>query len=266
MRQTQQTFQHGDQRVACAAQFRFRSTVHHRLGQLQIPVAELVPGEFIQNARGDIEAEAIQRVAIRFDSLVEFRQNPAVRQRQGHLAAVEAAILVFGIHQHKAAGVPQLVTEVTIAFQALHIPVDIATGRGQCRQGEAQGVGAVRLDAVRELFFGTLADFLRHLRLHHVAGTFFQQFRQGDAVHHIQRVNDVTLGLGHLLAFVVANEAGHVDGMERYLRLAVFIFDEVHGHHYHAGNPEEDDVEAGDHHAGRVKLTQGVGVFRPAQR
>ena len=47
---------------------------------------------------------------------------------------------------------------------------------------------------------------------------------------------------------------------------AVFIFDEVHGHGDHAGNPEEDDVEAGNHHAGWVELTQRVGVFRPAQR
>ena len=53
--------------------------------------------------------------------------------------------------------------------------------------------------------------------------------------------------------------------MERHLRFAIFIFDEVHGHHDHAGNPEEDDVEAGYHHAGWVELTQGVGVFRPAK-
>ncbi len=123
----------------------------------------------------------------------------------------------------------------------------------------------MRLDAVRELFLGTLADFIRQLRLHHVAGTFLQQLRQGDAVNHIQRVNDVTLGLGHLLAFVIADQTGHVDGLKRNLRFTVFIFDEVHGHHDHAGDPEEDNVEAGHHHAGRVELTQGVGVFRPAE-
>ncbi len=43
------------------------------------------------------------------------------------------------------------------------------------------------------------------------------------------------------------NQTGHVDGMERHLRLAVFVTDEVHGHHDHAGNPEEDDIEAGHH-------------------
>ncbi len=117
--------------------------------QLQIPVAELVPGELVQNARGDIEAEVVQRFAVRFDGLVEFSEDPAIRQRQGHFATVEAAILIFGVHQYEAAGVPQLVTEVTVTFQTLHVPVDIATGRGQRCQGETQGVGAVRLDAVR---------------------------------------------------------------------------------------------------------------------
>lgn len=73
MRQAQQTFQNGDQRMAGAAQFRLGTPGHYRLGQLQIPVAELVPGEFIQNARGDIEAEAVQRVAVGFNGLVEFR-------------------------------------------------------------------------------------------------------------------------------------------------------------------------------------------------
>lgn len=78
----------------------------------------------------------------------------------------------------------------------------------------------------------------------------FSSSSSRDTVHHIQRVDNVTLGFGHLLAFVVADQAGHVDGMERNLRLAVFVFDEVHGHHDHAGDPEEDDVEAGYHHAG----------------
>ena len=172
MRQAQQTFQHGHQRIAGTAQFSISSSGHYRLGQLQIPVAELVPGELVQDARGDIEAEVIQRFAVRFDGLVEFSEDPAVCQRQGHFAAVETAIISFSVHQHEAAGVPQLVTEVTVTFQTLHIPVDVAAGRGQRRQGETQGVGAVRLDAVRELLLGTFGDLLGQLRLHHVAGAF----------------------------------------------------------------------------------------------
>ncbi len=128
MRQAQQTFQNGDQGVARAAQFRFRSAIHYRFGQLQVPVTELVPGELVQDACRDIEAIAIQGLAERFGGLVEFSQDPAVCQRQGHFAAVKAAILIFGVHQHKAAGVPQLVTEVAITFQTFHVPVNVAAG------------------------------------------------------------------------------------------------------------------------------------------
>ena len=63
VRQAQQTFQNGHQRVTGAAQLRLGTAVHYRLGQLQIPVAELIPGKLVQNACGDIEAEAVQRFA-----------------------------------------------------------------------------------------------------------------------------------------------------------------------------------------------------------
>ncbi|MCP0855272.1 class I tRNA ligase family protein, partial [Salmonella enterica subsp. enterica serovar Give] len=57
-----------------------------------------------------------------------------------------------------------------VPFHTVYMTGLIRDDEGQRRQGKAQGVGAVRLDAVRELLLGTLADFLRHLRLHHVAG------------------------------------------------------------------------------------------------
>ncbi|MNC66898.1 hypothetical protein D3C75_1173480 [compost metagenome] len=88
MRKTQQTFQHVNQRITRTAQFRFSAAVHYRFGQLQIPVAELVPGEFIQNVGSDIKAIAVKRFTICFHRAVEFRQNPAVCQRQNHFAAV----------------------------------------------------------------------------------------------------------------------------------------------------------------------------------
>jgi hypothetical protein len=40
---------------------------------------------------------------------------------------------------------------------------------------------------------------------------------------------------------------------------------EVHGHHDHPGDPEENDVEAGDQHIGWVEGFQIRGVLRPAE-
>ncbi len=37
-------------------------------------------------------------------------------------------------------------------------------------------------------------------------------------------------------------------------------------HHHHPGDPEEDDVKAGDQHGGGEVFVQRLGLFGPAQR
>ena len=51
----------------------------------------------------------------------------------------------------------------------------------------------------------------------------------------------------------------HVHGLERDLP------GQVGGQHDHPGDPEEDDVEAGDQHVGRVEGLEEVGLLRPAE-
>ena len=90
-----------------------------------------------------------------------------------------------------------------------------------------------------------LLDRRRQLRLHQSRGALGDQRLEVDAVDDVERVDDVALGLGHLVAVLVADEAGDVDVAERHLA------HELQAHHHHARDPEEDDVEAGDQHAGR---------------
>ena len=59
---------------------------------------------------------------------------------------------------------------------------------------------------------------------------------------------------------LVAHQGVDVDGAERH------IAHEVQAHHHHAGDPEEDDVEAGDQHVGRVVALQLRRLLRPAER
>src|SRR3546814_9074584 len=98
--------------------------------------------------------------------------------------------------------VPELGREVAIALypgvRDLHVAAADGRGRGE---HEAQRVGPVRLDQ-------------------------------------IERVHDVALRLGHLLAVPVAHEAVQIDGAERHLA------HEVDAHHHHTGDPEEQDVPA----------------------
>src|SRR6187401_3349572 len=49
------------------------------------------------------------------------------------------------------------------------------------------------------------------------------------------------------LAFAIAHQAVHVHLAERH------VAHELHAEHDHAGNPEEDDVEARDQHIARIE-------------
>ena len=124
--------------------------------------------------------------------------------------------------------------------------------------GEARGVPklgreiAIALDArLREL---DVAPLRRHRRQREAQGV------GAVAVDQVQRVDDVALRLRHLRALLVADEGVDVDVAERH-----FVH-EVQAHHHHPGDPEEDDVEAGDEHVGRIEALQLLRLLRPAER
>ena len=265
VRQAQRHFQHAHQGATGAALALDRRVFvpQHRLGQFQVPVAILVPDELVQGLGGQIETELVELAGHFGFGALQLRDDPAIRQAQFNGFAVLAA--VFAFVQHVARRVPDLVAEVAIAFDAAHVELDVATGGGQRAEGEAQGVGAVAGDAVGELVAGLLLDLFRQFRLHQARGAFLHQGFQVDTVDDIQWVQDVALGLGHLLALTIAYQAVYVHGLERYLRGAVFVLHQVHGEHDHPGNPEENDVEAGDQHVGGVEFLQELGLLRPAQ-
>ena len=117
---------------------------------------------------GDVETELVERLGDLGFGTLQRADDPAIRQGQGHFAAVrvQAAVLVLGVHQHVARRVPDLVAEVAVALDAAHVPLDVAAGGGQRQEGETQRVGAVGVDAVRKLLARALGDLLFLLRLH----------------------------------------------------------------------------------------------------
>ena len=140
------------------------------LGNFQIPVAELVPDKVINRA-GDVVQPVFFKAFgdVGFGALQQ-RDDPAVGRAEIQVALrgtadgtfflrvlVQAAILAFAIHQHKAAGVPQFVAKVAVAFTAFGIEIDAAAQRGERGEGEAQGVCAEGRDAGGEFLFGILA-------------------------------------------------------------------------------------------------------------
>ena len=114
-------------------------------------------------------------------------------------------------------------------------------------------------NALRELLARRLLDRRLHLRLHQAGGALRDQRLEVDAVDEVERVDDVALRLRHLLAVLVADQAGDVDLAERH------VAHELEAHHDHPGDPEEDDVEAGDQHDGRVERLRAP-ASAPASR
>lgn len=181
-------------RAACSGQ----GAVLHRavecgLGQFHEPIAERIPGKFVQRLREQVETVVgVVRVGFCGD-LVQTRQDPLLCFGARLRHAVETR--AFGVHQHKARGIPQLVAEVLVAFGAAQVELDIAAMRGECGDGEAQRVGAVRDDAVREFLARGFFDLGRILGLHQPGGALGDQRLDADAVDDVERIGALPLDL-----------------------------------------------------------------------
>ena len=127
---------------------------------------------------------------------------------------------------------------------ARHALIDLGEARGVPQLG---GEVAIALDAR-----GAELD-VAPLRRH--GGQGEAQSVGAVGVDQVERIDDVALRLRHLLALLVADQRVDVDVAERHL------VHHVEAHHHHARDPEEDDVEAGDQHVGRVVARQAPGVW-----
>ena len=170
----------------------------------------------------------------------------------------------FAVHQREAGGVPELVAEVLVTLAAGQVELDVAAVGGQRSKGEAQRVGAEGRDALGVFLARGLFYLGRVGGLHQAGGALGDQGVGADAVDDVDGVEHVALRFRHLLAVAVAHQAGDVDVLERH------VAGEVVGHHDHPGDPEEDDVEAGDQHRGgqarmEAALAHGLRVG-PAER
>ncbi len=233
--------------------------LQHRFGQLDVPVAELVPGELIESRRRVVEPVLAISVLDLREHPSETREDPTVRDRQFDSAFGRYGSCLFGLRQHEARGVPELVAEVAIPRHTAEVEADVAAGRGQRGEREAQSVGAVRFDASGKLLARRFFDLRRELRLHQPGGALRHQRLEIDAVDDVERVDDVALGLRHLVAALVADQAGDVHIPERH------VAHELQPEHHHPGDPEEDDVEARHQHIGRVEAREYGILVGPAK-
>ncbi len=92
---------------------------------------------------------------------------------------VDPRVLALAVHQHEPRGIPELVAEISIAFAAGEVELDVAAVGRQAREGEAQRVGAEGRYAFGELAARRLLDLAGLLRVHEAVGTLLDQCVEG---------------------------------------------------------------------------------------
>ncbi len=78
-------------------------------------------------------------------------------------------------------------------------------------------------------------------------------------VDDVDRIDAIALALGHGLAIAIQDLGVNEDFAEGNLAHI------VQAHQHHAGDPQRDDVAAGDQRAGRIEVLQFRRLFRPAE-
>ena len=218
----------------------------HRLRQLDVPVAELAPGELVERRGGVGELVRVERGArpraVTRSSRERIHRSARVSRRAagGRPSGSEVA----EVEQQEARGVPQLVGEGLVAVDPLEREPDVPPLGGEGGERETQRVGPEGGHALGELVAAAQAG------------------RSAAFAPWMTSSGSMTLPftLRHLLAVLVAHHAVEVDVAEGHLA------HEVDAQHHHPGDPEEEDVVPGLEHRGRVERLRARGVVRPAQR
>ena len=179
MQEAQQLLQHDKQRCLGAGLGLRILTMEGVFGQFDVPVAELVPGKGVEHAGRLVELVVVQSGVGGLRSIRKPGQNPAVGTGepfgQGGFGRKS-----LQVHQGEAAGVPQLVDEMPVTFDPLHRQLDVASLRGESRQGETEGIRAVIVD-------------------------------------HQQRIDNIAAALAHLLSLRVAHQRMEINIAEWHL-------------------------------------------------
>jgi uncharacterized membrane protein len=98
-------------------------------------------------------------------------------------ADCQAAVFALAVHEHKAAGIPELVTEISVAFASRQIEVDVASRGCQAGKGKPQRIGTEGGYSIGVLLAGLLFDLCGLLRIHQARGAFGHQRIERDPVY-----------------------------------------------------------------------------------
>jgi hypothetical protein len=245
------------------------------LGQFEVPIAKIGPGEVIKQFDRLAEAELRQRLIDAVDGPRQPAQDPAVFQ--GEIGrGYRARRVALEVDQAEPCRIPDLGSEVATLLE----PVAGLLGGWEFRIGSRpRAAGAEGFLAARagELLGAHVHVLLLHrhqgvavgadirdghariLRLGGHHGHLEAEGVGAVAVDDVERVDAVALALAHGLAKAVGDLRVDVDLGERNVAGVVEAADD------HAGHPQRDDVARGGKHAGGVVAFQVGCAGWPAQ-
>ena len=203
-----------------------------RLGDFDVPVADLVPEELLNTAGHVAKGVVLDALGNHLDGLGQTAEHPGVGRRLHDGLAGRVALHV---HKQEAAGVPDL---------------------GHKR------LGLLGTRAVDKLL-GLLIDVRVKLDVLVVGAERQQVVTHGVGTVHaneVHGVNAVALGLGHAAAVLGKNRRVDDDVLKRHL------VQEVQRAHDHAGDPQRDDVARGDECRRGVMSLEQLRLLGPALR
>ena len=202
------------------------------LGDLDVPVANLVPEELLHAAGHVAKGVVLDTLGDHLYGLGQAAEHPGVGRRLHDGLAGRVALHV---HKQEAAGVPDLghkrlgllgaraVDELLGLLVDVRVELDVLVVGAERQQVVAHGVGTVHADEVHG-------------------------------------VNAVALGLGHAAAVLGKDRRVDDDILKRHL------VQEVQRAHDHAGDPQRDDVARGDESRRGVMALEQLRLLRPALR
>lgn len=196
------------------------------------------------------------------DCLIQLSKDPAVEETA--LCWRVIPLMVFldcgKLLVAEDEGIPNLVAELSVAFDDQDIQVDTTRLDHVGQQTEAQSIGTAFWDPLGEVQF-LLFERLFQFVLGEVSILeFLKQLIQGSSFNDFQRINNVALRFGHLLTVLIAH-----NWMQIYSLEGQFV-GEPKTHHDHTCYPEEQDIVAGfENTVGEELLEVGMLCIGPFQ-
>ena len=131
------------------------------LGQLNIPVTEFIPDKFINQTACLTQLKLLQVGSNTLSGLGVTGHNPLVSQSIILLCWNKGLVKALQIHQHKAGGIPQLVSKVSGSHNTIIDKSHIITRSVAGNQHKSQGISAILVNNL--YWINTITQGFRHL-------------------------------------------------------------------------------------------------------